>query len=148
MVWGSLANIASSSYVTKRDGPTLRIRVFAREAKLDVPDGAENVIVELPDAHGEPDRETVTLTTARDSASSGFTNGISDPFPIDEPGAVRISLVRLDAVDPFRVALPRTRLQPILRRAAAEGRDRLAPIATNLGLGSRGAPRSRPRASG
>ena len=61
VVWENLANIACSSYVTKRHGPTLRIRVFAREAKLDVPDGAENVIVELPDAHGEPDRETVTL---------------------------------------------------------------------------------------
>ena len=134
--------------MTKCEGPTLRIRVFARDVQLNVPDGAENVIVELPTAHGEPERETVMLTTARDTSYSAFTNSISDPFPIDEPGAVTISLVRLDAVDPFRVALPPPRLQPILRRGAAEGRDRVAAIATSLGLGSRGASQGHPRASG
>ena len=33
VAWGSLADIASSSYVTKCDGPTLRIRVFARDVR-------------------------------------------------------------------------------------------------------------------
>ena len=61
----------------RADAPDSSLRA---RGELDVPDGAENVIVELPTAHGEPDRETVTLTTAR-KASSGFTNGISDPFP-------------------------------------------------------------------
>ena len=145
VVWGSLTDIARSRYVTRRDGKALRVRVFTREAKLDVPAGVEKVIVELPRTHGEPEREIVTLTTARDSAGSGFPNGVSGPFPIAEPGAVRISLARTDALDPSRVSPPRPRLQPIVRRAAAECRDRLAPIVPKL---TRGAPRSRRRSSG
>ena len=145
IVWGSLTDIARSRYVTRRDGTTLRVRVFTREAKLDVPAGAERMIVELPRTHGEPEREIVTLKTARDSAGSGFTNGVSGPFPIAEPGAVRISLARSDALDPTRVPAPRPRLQPIVRRAAAECRDRLAPIVPKLMPGTR---RGRRRSSG
>jgi hypothetical protein len=148
IVWGGLTDIARSSYVTKRDGTTLRVRVFTRDAKLDMPDGIENVIVELPRAHGEPEQEIVTLTTARGSASSAFTDGSSGPFPIDEPGAARISLVRLDAVDLSCVSSPRLRLEPILRRAASEGRDRLAPLVTTLSLRARHSRPSRPRSSG
>jgi hypothetical protein len=148
VVWGSLGDIACSSYMTRRDGTTLRVQVFAREAKLAIPDGAENMIVELPAAHGEAERELVVVTTARGTASARFEHGVSDAFRIPEPGAVTVSLVRSDAVDPSHVASPRPRLRPVIRRAAAESRDRLAPIGTKLGRDARGARRRRPRPSG
>jgi hypothetical protein len=148
VVWGSLGDLAHSSYVTRRDGTTFRVRVFAREAKLDIPDGAENMIVELPASHGQTERELVVVTTARGTASSRFENGVSDVFQVPEPGAVTLSLVRSDAVDPAHVASPRPRLRPVIRRAASESRDRLAPLATRLGRKSRGARRRRSRPSG
>lgn len=130
--WESLSQIARSNYLTRRDGRTLRVRPFARRMHLEVPDGVEQVVVELPRSHGEPLQEIVAMNTSHGKVSSGFTEESSDPLPISGRETAVLSLSRLDAIDLARVDLPSRRLLPILRRAATEGRDRLAPPFSEL----------------
>lgn len=130
--WGPLSDIARSSLVTRHDGTILRVRIYARRVELDVPDGVEEIIVELPSSHREPESEIISLASVHSHASASLSGGVAGPFAVASPGPVEISLSRVDAVDVSRIPLPPRRLHPVLRRAATEGRDRLPPALRRL----------------
>jgi hypothetical protein len=135
VLWMSAASIARSNYRIRHEGTTLRVRLYARKIELSVPEGVEQVLVELPSSHGEPERETTSLTSERGSASFVVSRGVAGPFPVESPGHAEISLTRVDAVDPSCVPSPPRRIRPILRRSATESRDRLAPLMPRLPRG-------------
>jgi hypothetical protein len=130
--WGSAESLARSSYLTRREGRVLHVRLFARSVELALDEDVEHVVVELPGSHDEPDRELVTLTIEGSSSSSPLAASRSKPLAARGPGTARISLERSDAVDPRRVASPRLRVRPLLRRAVTESRDRLLPVSASI----------------
>ena len=129
---GPLSDIARSSFVTRRDGTTLWVRIYARRIELDLPEGVEEIIIELPSSHEEPERETISLAAGRIDASAPLSGHIAGPFVVVSPGRIEIALNRGDAVDVSRIPLPPRRLHPVLRRAATEGRDRLSPAVRRI----------------
>jgi hypothetical protein len=130
--WGPLSDVARSSFVTRHDGTSLRVRIYARKIALDVPEGVEEIIVELPSSHGEPASETVSLAADCVHDSAPVNGLVAGPFSVASPGRIEISLNRVDAVDVSRIPVPRSRLHPVLRRAATESRDRLPPALRKL----------------
>ena len=130
--WGSAESLSRSSYLTRRKGTALHVRPFARNVELALDEDVEHVVVELPGSHDEPDRERATLTTERSSSSSSFLELRSNALAARGPGTARISLSRIDAVDPSGVSAPRRRVRPLVRRAATEGRDRLLPFSARI----------------
>jgi hypothetical protein len=142
--WGSAESLARSSYVTRREGTLLHVRLFARSIQLVLDEDVEQIVIELPRTHGEPDRERATLTIGDCNSSSPFIGTRSTPLAARGPGTAEISLKRVDAVDPCRVASPPRRVRPFVRRAATESRDRLLPVSAKLRrtLGRRGRPAS------
>jgi hypothetical protein len=133
--WGSAESLARSSYLTKREGPLLRVRLLARRVQLDLAEGVEQIVVEPPGSHPEPEQERVRLAIGEHHSSSRFTAAKSDRLDARGPGTAEISLERVDRVDLEHIASPPRRVRPILRRAATEGRDRLAPVSMRLGRG-------------
>jgi hypothetical protein len=130
--WGSAESLARSSYLTRREGTVLHVRLFARSVELALDEDVEHVVVELPGSHDEPDRERVTLAIEGLSSSSSLVGARSEPLVARGPGTVRISLERIDAVDPRSVASRRLRVRPLVRRAVTESRDRLLPVSASV----------------
>ena len=140
--WSSAKGLARSSYLTRRDGPVLHVQLFARIVRLDLDEDLEQIVVELPGSHLEPEQERVKLSIEEHHRSSRFTEARSDRFEVRGPATAEISLERLDRVDLEHVASAPRRLRPLVRRAATEGRDRFAPVSARL---SRALGRRRPR---
>jgi hypothetical protein len=130
--WASTEGLARLSYLTRRDGALLRVQPFARRIHLDVDEDVEHIVVELPRSHSEPDWERVTLAIGGANSSSPLIGGQSNPLAVRGAGTVRVSLERIDAVDPRRIASASRRVRPLVRRAATEGRDRLLPVSARL----------------
>jgi hypothetical protein len=117
--WGSLARIAATNYATRREGDLLRVRLYARRVRVEVPAGIERLRVELPEGDG---RERVVY-----GGSASGALGADLPLGGGERG-VDVALARTNGLDPATVPAPLWRPWPLVRRFAGEGRDRLAPL--------------------
>jgi len=118
--WVPLGRIARSSFLTRRAGARLEVRLFARRASIDVPEGVDELVVELPPGHAEPERETVATARFADGRATVAVRG---------GGMIQLALERVDAVDVSTVPSPPWRPWPLVRRALTEGRDRIQPLA-------------------
>jgi hypothetical protein len=127
--WGSARSLARSSYLTRREGALLHVQPFARTVELDLDEGVEHIVVQLPRSHNEPEQERVKLAIGEHRSSSRLTAAMSERLPARGPARAEISLERLDRVDLECIGSPPCNVRPILRRAATEARDRLAPMA-------------------
>jgi hypothetical protein len=132
VTWGSAESLARSSYLTRREGALLYVRPFARKVQLDLDEDVEQIVVELPGSHGEPEQEQLELAIGEHRSSSRFTAGESDRLGARGPATAEISLERVDSVELEHIASPPRRVRPILRRTATEARDRFAPVAARL----------------
>ena len=117
--WRSLGEIAATSFETRQRGDDLEIRLLSRGARIEVPHGANRLLVgPFPGTAGEDEQLLV--------------NGELQPFdePIDvDPGAiVEVTLQASDAVNVATVPAPRLRPLAMPRRLLSEGRDRLQPL--------------------
>jgi hypothetical protein len=115
--WMSLGAIAASNYTTRREGASLWVRPYSRLVRVEVPEGVEMLVVDLPSSHGTPDKETILLR--------GVAISPSTPLPV-EPGTVELRLWRSGALEADGVPAPAWRPWPIVRRVLVEGRDRLS----------------------
>ena len=99
------------------------MRLHARRARVSVPEGVDELVVELPAGHEEPEREI---------ASAGGTGarfeGRAAILPAPGPGELELALAREDAVEVRVLASPRPRAWPLVRRLLTEGRDRAQPF--------------------
>ena len=136
--WQDLASIAKSSFLTRRDGDLLRVRMHTREADLEVPAGVRWLAVELAsDREALASSESIVLTS---NGSSRHVAQLSERVAVDgvrwgdgsrgdDAGcSLKIRLSSADAVSVEDVRAPRLRLWPRARRVLVEGRDRLTPV--------------------
>lgn len=124
--WGDLASIARSSFLTRRDGELLKVRMYTQEASVELPAGVARIAVELPAGSDNP----AGASTLVSSGSRSLTGELAEPLEMDLDGEERKVTVRLvcsDAVRPGAVRVPRRLPWPRVRRLLTEGRDRLAP---------------------
>lgn len=118
--WCSLGEIAAGNFETCLDGSRLAVRLLSRRARVEIPAGVEQLIVEqAASSRGHPaDR----LTVDRRPQPPGEPVGVV-------PGAtVELELRAGDGVDIEKVAAPRRQPLALPRRALSEGRDRLMPL--------------------
>ena len=124
--WSSMASIAKSSFLTRRVGDTLKVRLYTRGAEIAVPPGVRRLVLEAPaEDDTSLDDEFVTL------ASDTQPDRPVKPGEALEIGQterlLRLSVSSPDCVDVSDVPARRRRLWPGTRRLLVEGRDRLAP---------------------
>jgi hypothetical protein len=123
--WSSLQALAAANVRWRLEGELLRLRPYSRRVTLEVPPGVRQVVVEPP---WEGDRELVqTLTSAVPAG---------EPFELSDPGPLDLQLTRPDAIAVEDVPAPPHRPGPLVRRLAAETRDRLAPARRRLRRGA------------
>lgn len=118
--WLSLASIARSSLATRRRGSTLEVRMLGRRIAFDVPEGVREVLVDSRVVR-EPGSSPITVTgpvlDSGDDAATGHTRLV-----VAAPGRVHVMLHH--QVDPTTVSVPPTSMRALVRRVAAQTRDR------------------------
>jgi hypothetical protein len=106
VAWMSTEEIAATQFSSRREGTVLRIRAYARRLHVEVPEGVEQIVVELPEDASVEAGEPLTVVPGQ---------------------AVTIALGG-SPLDPDAVASPPRRITPVARRVLTEGRDRLRPV--------------------
>ena len=113
--WGSMESLARQSFHTRRDGDRLLVRLSARCARVEVPEGVRELVV---------------------SHTAGAW--VPQAVPFDGPGVAELSVgARVAPGDRLRAPVA-----AIVRRLASEGRDRIAPLRA---AGTRALARPRPQ---
>jgi hypothetical protein len=131
VAWSSAETIARSNYATRREGSTLRVRAFSRRLHVGLPDGVQELVVELPASYGAA--EPLVLEVVRRDGGPASTLGLgpgrraTEPLTVP-PGDVEILIRPRAATDPYAVPAPRRRAWPLVRRALTEARDRVLPF--------------------
>jgi hypothetical protein len=119
--WLPLDRIATSNYESCHAGGRLHVRLFTRRALLAIPEGVEELAIELPGGGGDvPD-------VAHVNGRSAELAGGQARLPVASPGEVEV-VVQPRSLGPTGSARRGARPWPILRRLAAEGRDRALPL--------------------
>jgi hypothetical protein len=118
--WQSLAGIARSSVATRRRGSTLEVRMLGRRIVFDVPAEITEVCVNSEAVRRSPaTRLTITgpAVKVRDDEATGHTL-----LAVRRPGRVEVALDH--HLNPQTVPAPPASVRSVVRRIAAEGRDR------------------------
>jgi hypothetical protein len=118
--WCSVGEIAASNFERRRDGSRLTVRPYSRRVRVEIPDGVEQLAIQLPAAH--PGAELELLTVAERATRAG------EPFAVTPGATVEMRLTATDAVNPATVPAPPRAPLALARRALGEGRDRLLPL--------------------
>jgi hypothetical protein len=133
--WTSLGEIAASNASTRQEGDALRVRMFSRRVRVQVPAGVERLVVETPSLESHSGVDAMTWTSEPADPAAGRRDGLSPVGPSAEPIAlpdgtrgVELRLVRSGAPDPAAIQPPATLRWAIARRLMGEGRDRLVPV--------------------
>jgi len=123
--WMSPAQIALTNVATREAGDTLRVRMFARRARVELPAGIARVVVDVPalQAGDTPDR--VVCGAARGTPGKAIALGAGTDA---NAGAIEIRLLCSAATDATGVPAPARRHWPVARRLLGETRDRLVPV--------------------
>ncbi len=117
--WQSLAEIARGSYLMRRRGATLEVRMLGRRISVDVPDGVTELLVDVEAIRESPSRR-ISVTGA--SLSEPDTGDPRVRVLAERPG--QVDLVVDHALNPHCVRPPFPSLRAAARRFATEGRDR------------------------
>ncbi len=120
LAWQSMQGISRGNYAWRRDGGTLRLRLYSRRIEVEVPPEVGRVVVELP-GHPDPGQERIIC------GASEFPAG--EPIPISA-GRAELRLRHAGELE-SPAALPgrgRAAPWPILRRGASEARDRSSAL--------------------
>ena len=123
--WCNPSRIASSQYLTQRDGTHFRIRTGSRQVVVSLPDGIETVEIERPWLRPE-DQEVLHWGGPEGMATSMEYGRLAGPLQVRDRALTITSPPSL-LVDPRQVPACATSPWPIVRRALSETRDRLYP---------------------
>lgn len=123
--WCSLGEIASGNFESHREGGEIAIRPYARRVRVEIPEGVEQLRVELPDAHPGPAGERIAL--------DGRPLEPGEPLSVTPGASVELCLDAVDSVDVQTVPPPPRNPFALARRALGEGRDRLRPLVSRAG---------------
>jgi hypothetical protein len=120
--WCSLSEIATTSFETRLRPGRLDVRLLTRRARIEIPAGATELMLEAPASELGRRQQLLTI--------EGRHARLGEPAPVEPGSSVEVTLVPSDAVDIGGVAPPRRRPLAVARRLASEGRDRLLPLAS------------------
>jgi hypothetical protein len=118
--WCSVGEIAASNFESRRDDTQLTVRPYARRIRIEIPNGVEQLTVQLPAAHPGPEVELLTIADRATPAG--------EPVAVMPGSTVEVRLSATSAVDPATVPAPPRAPLALARRALGEGRDRLLPL--------------------
>lgn len=139
--WLPLDDLVRANVESRLAGDVLEVRLHARRAVIEVPEGVSALRVLVVEPHGEPVPETLTVGAETGvlppHAGAGWRE--AEPLPVS-PGRVEVALGRPDAVDWTAAAAVRWRPHARARRVLAEGRDRLLPLVDSIRGGGRRVP--------
>ncbi len=127
--WGPLRSIASHSCTTRFCGELMLVRMFARRVALEVPAGVRALRVLVPEALGGAAGHR--LTHGDEHTELVFADGVGASerlLETDAPTRIDLALPADRPLSPTAVPSPGVRPWPWIRRAMAEGRDRLQAI--------------------
>ncbi len=127
--WGSLQDMARSSYLMKTDGGTLHIRPMSRRIDVRIPPEVHAISLERSEFLGGHDRPCPRFAV---NGQAFRDMGEERTICVDPGDHVGIAFPSADPVDLSRVSLLRTPLAAILRRLATEAKDRLKPFPLRL----------------
>ena len=132
--WTSLGEIARTNYLLGRTGSLLTVRMLCRRVHLQVPKGVSEIAVELPGVRSAADG---TIRCGDSLVSFGSDGSIfrSHPVPVDG-GTIDIELTRPRARPALARTLPTSTAWALVRRAIAEGRDRMQPLEHRMRQGA------------
>jgi hypothetical protein len=133
--WTSLGEIAASNVTTRHEGAALRVRMFSRRGRVEIPSGVQRIVVETPSLQEHAGVDALAWTGDRAEPAASRSNGLSPVGPAAEPivvpdgtRRVELRLVRGGAPDPAAIRPPAALSWAIARRLMGEGRDRLVPV--------------------
>ena len=126
--WSSVGDLAEMQVTMRVAGDTGFVRLFARGARLSVPEGVRRLSVELP-GHDDWQSELLELRVIGDETEFevAFEDGCA-AVEIPDAREVRLVLRRDEAPRAWAVSSRGLRPWALLRRLLTEGRDRLAPV--------------------
>jgi hypothetical protein len=128
--WTSLEQIASSNVLTRRDDHALRVRPFARRARIEIPEGVTEVLADLPRelSSAGPTRVTVRLPDG-DGWATDLGGG---RFAVDGVRVVELRVEPERMLAPRDVPPPPLRPRAFARRLLTESRDRTRPFVRRI----------------
>ena len=130
VVWSDMTALSRSNYETLRSGPTLRIRMHARQVTVPVVDeGIQNLVVERPwiDDHTQC-AESLICQRAAETRLHQAAYRASQPIPVSGTGPLTLIAPPHQPIDPAHVPPPPYAVWPTIRRALSEARDRFSPF--------------------
>jgi hypothetical protein len=123
--WERLSAIARASFSVRRVGERMLIRLHGRRVSVQIPPGVSSLRVELPEPFGGPGAHRVELAGRPLELDYSAGRGRAEALPVTAGDRVEIVLHADRPLAAEQVPAPRTRLWPWVRRALAEGRDRV-----------------------
>jgi hypothetical protein len=128
--WMSLSSIARSNHLAGTEGTQLHVRLRSLLAEVPVPEGVDTLFVELPVVCTAPGEELVVRFEGRPvPIETGGSRPAHVVLPVSvSPGTARIQVASSRRRLPEEIPPPGRRVWPLVRRAAAEARDRTAPL--------------------
>ena len=136
--WASLSSIARQGYTVERQQDKLVIRMYARCVRVEVPHDVSSVEVRTPCMSLDELPRSLYCDGVRVSMAStgmGRDGWRSDSLRVSPGSALKLVTAPERTLDPYKVAVDARRPWPLMRRALVEGRDRLEPLSSRLGLG-------------
>ena len=127
VAWMDMTAISRSSYMSKREGQLLKVKMLTRRVDVPLPEWATGIIVERP-WMGEDHCEPLFIRQHGDDRCSGIFGRLSSELPVPFPGTIEVASPAANPRRFWEVKPPPLKLKAIARRVLAETRDRVAPL--------------------
>ena len=132
VVWGDMASLSRSNYLTRRTDGSLAVRMLARRVTLPPDEGVKEIVVERPwipdDGTDEP-----LISMQGDRVCHSLKCGRQSPaLPLQWRGSMELISPAPGAVNYQQTEPPRFRVWPRIRRLLCETRDRMAPLGARI----------------
>jgi hypothetical protein len=123
--WTDMESIARRSYVSRRAGDQLDVKMYSKRIDLRVPEGVDRIVVHrtwVEEGEVEP-------LVAREANRERRIGNEGEAALVIEPSARNLTLISNcpEAIDRHTVRARRTTLRAVIRRQLCEVRDRLRP---------------------
>ncbi len=121
--WMEMKAISRSNYLTRQSGDTLRVKMFSRRVKLDVPAGIKALELECPWLGNA----TAQFALLEDGIVKS-THTSTESIPVIGGRTIEVRALPIQSQNDAAIPELPTPLWAYARRHLCEGRDRLAPL--------------------
>ena len=119
--WRRMGEISKTHYQWRLEGQTFVVRPFSHLLRLEVPEAATQLRLELPTRNGLDSNRYGVKRATGERREFAATEAVA----VTPGETVWLDLVAGERLDPNDVPSPRWKLKPILRRLACEARERM-----------------------